>query len=67
MVIDSVACPFRHGFDDMGMRNRILSGMAQNLIKLATLDNVAVSSYIHMHIHTLLYTHMHIHVTGCPH
>lgn len=42
VVVDSVAAPFRHGFDNMGMRNRILSGMAQNLIKLATLSNMAV-------------------------
>ena len=43
MVVDSIAAPFRHGFaDDMGMRNRILSGMAQNLIKLATVSNLAV-------------------------
>ncbi len=43
MVVDSVASPFRHGFSDMGMRNRILSGMAQNLIKMATLNDLAVS------------------------
>ena len=43
VVVDSVASPFRHGFTDMGMRNRILSGMAQNLIKMATLHDIAVS------------------------
>lgn len=43
VIVDSIAAPFRHGFaDDMGMRNRILSGMAQNLIKLATIRNLAV-------------------------
>ena len=41
--MDSVAAPFRHGFADMAMRNRVLSGMAQNLIKLATECNIAVS------------------------
>lgn len=44
VVIDSIASPFRHGFEDMALRNRILSGLAQNLIKLATQNNIAVSS-----------------------
>ena len=44
MVVDSIASPFRHGFEDMGLRNRVLSGMAQNLIKLATQFNTSVSN-----------------------
>lgn len=43
MVVDSIASHFRHDFDDMGLRNRILSGLAQNLIKVAVEDNIAVS------------------------
>lgn len=42
MVIDSIACPFRHDFDDMGLRSRILSGTAQTLIRVATQSNLAV-------------------------
>ena len=42
MVIDSIACPFRHGFEDMGMRNRVLGRITQNLILLATTRNAAV-------------------------
>lgn len=42
VVVDSVAAPFRLGFADMAVRNRVLSGMAQNLIKLATIHNLAV-------------------------
>ena len=44
VVVDSIASPFRHGFEDMGLRNRVLSGMAQNLIKLATQFNTSVSN-----------------------
>ena len=44
VVVDSIAGPFRHGFEDMGLRNRLLSGIAQNLIKLATQSNIAVGS-----------------------
>lgn len=43
VVVDSIASHFRHDFDDMGLRNRILSGLAQNLIKVAVEDNIAVS------------------------
>ena len=53
MVVDSVASPFRHGFTDMGMRNRILSGMAQNLIKMAALHNIAVSKSPIAHLEQL--------------
>jgi len=42
-VIDSIAAPFRQGFSDMGLRNRILGGTAQNLIRLASVRGVAVS------------------------
>ena len=44
VIVDSIAGPFRHGFEDMGLRNRLLSGIAQNLIKLATQSNIAVGS-----------------------
>ncbi len=43
VVIDSIAAPFRQGFRDMGMRNRILGGVAQNLIRLASMRTTAVS------------------------
>lgn len=43
MVIDSIASPFRYGFQDMGLRNRILSGLSQNLIQLAVTRHIAVA------------------------
>eukprot|EP00943_MAST-04B_sp_MAST-4B-sp1_P008883 g8883.t1 len=36
VVMDSVAFHFRHGFDDMAKRSRILSQMSQDLNKMAT-------------------------------
>ena len=54
VVIDSIASPFRHGFDDMGLRNRLLSGLAQTLIKLATKFNIAVSSKFTRCVYILL-------------
>lgn len=42
IVIDSIASHFRHDFTDMGLRNRILSGLAQNLIRMATHHDIAV-------------------------
>ena len=50
IVVDSIASPFRHGFEDMGLRNRLLSGMAQNFIKLATQFNIAVGFEVCIHI-----------------
>ena len=43
VVVDSVACHFRHDFKDMGLRSRLLSGLAQSLIQLATHHQLAVS------------------------
>ena len=43
VVVDSIASHFRHNFEDMGLRNRVLSGLAQNLIRMATQSNIAVS------------------------
>ncbi|XP_064391836.1 DNA repair protein RAD51 homolog 3-like isoform X2 [Halichondria panicea] len=42
VVVDSIASPFRYGFQDMGLRNRILSGLSQNLIQLAVTKHIAV-------------------------
>jgi len=42
VIVDSIAAPFRHGFKDLGLRNRLLSGLAQNFIKLATQFGLAV-------------------------
>ncbi|XP_070571509.1 DNA repair protein RAD51 homolog 3-like [Ptychodera flava] len=42
VVIDSVAFHFRSNFDDMASRTRILNGLAQNLIKMATQFQLAV-------------------------
>ncbi|KAI4881436.1 hypothetical protein NFI96_000809 [Prochilodus magdalenae] len=42
VVIDSIAFPFRHDFDDLSQRTRLLSGLAQQLIQLASQHNAAV-------------------------
>ncbi|XP_010869204.1 DNA repair protein RAD51 homolog 3 [Esox lucius] len=42
VVIDSIAFPFRHDFDDLSQRTRLLNGLAQQLIQMATNHNVAV-------------------------
>ncbi|XP_036450294.1 DNA repair protein RAD51 homolog 3 [Colossoma macropomum] len=42
VVIDSIAFPFRHDFDDLSQRTRLLSGLGQQLIQLATEHSAAV-------------------------
>ncbi|TRY99734.1 hypothetical protein DNTS_033604 [Danionella cerebrum] len=42
VAIDSIAFPFRHDFEDLSQRTRLLNGLAQQLIQLATQHNVAV-------------------------
>ncbi|KAK7089012.1 DNA repair protein RAD51 homolog 3-like isoform X1 [Littorina saxatilis] len=43
IVVDSIAFPFRHNFDDLSMRTRLLTSMAQSCIQLATNFDLAVS------------------------
>ena len=43
VVIDSIAAHFRHGFECMTLRNRILGGLSQSLIMIATRYKLAVS------------------------
>nr|XP_054747984.1 DNA repair protein RAD51 homolog 3-like [Lytechinus pictus] len=43
ITVDSIAFHFRHDFDDMSLRTRLLNGLAQNLIRIATQYNLAVS------------------------
>ncbi|XP_005986848.1 DNA repair protein RAD51 homolog 3 [Latimeria chalumnae] len=42
VVIDSIAFPFRHDFDDLSLRTRLLNGLAQQLISTANDYKVAV-------------------------
>eukprot|EP00731_Ephydatia_muelleri_P023450 Em0015g1033a len=42
VVIDSIAAHFRHGFECMSLRNRILGGLSQSLILIATRFKLAV-------------------------
>ncbi|XP_030648090.1 DNA repair protein RAD51 homolog 3 [Chanos chanos] len=42
VVIDSIAFPFRHDFEDLSQRTRLLNGLAQQLIQMATKHSVAV-------------------------
>ncbi|CAL8318953.1 unnamed protein product [Merluccius merluccius] len=42
LVIDSLAFPFRRHFEDLSVRTRLLSGLAQQLIQIASQHSVAV-------------------------
>ncbi|XP_038059401.1 DNA repair protein RAD51 homolog 3-like [Patiria miniata] len=42
IVIDSIAFHFRHDFDDFSLRTRLLNGLAQSLIKIASDYRLAV-------------------------
>ncbi|XP_036381499.1 DNA repair protein RAD51 homolog 3 [Megalops cyprinoides] len=42
VVIDSIACPFRRDFEDLSHRTRLLNGLAQQFIQMATQHSVAV-------------------------
>ncbi|XP_030041986.1 DNA repair protein RAD51 homolog 3 isoform X1 [Microcaecilia unicolor] len=42
VIIDSIAFPFRHDFDDLSLRTRLLNGLAQQLISLANDHKLAV-------------------------
>jgi RAD51-like protein 2 len=42
VVLDSVAFHFRRGFDDMALRSRLLTGMAQELLAMAKNHRLAV-------------------------
>lgn len=49
MVIDGIAFPFRHDFEDLSLRTRLLNGLAQQLIIIANDHKSAVGlgqSYI---------------------
>ncbi|XP_075994098.1 DNA repair protein RAD51 homolog 3 [Genypterus blacodes] len=48
LVIDSIAYPFRQQFDDLSHRTRLLNGLAQQLISMATTHNIAVVITNHM-------------------
>lgn len=43
MVIDGIAFPFRHDFEDLSLRTRLLNGLAQQLIIIANDYKSAVS------------------------
>lgn len=42
VIIDSIAFPFRHSFDDLSLRTRLLNMVAQQLISIATQHKLAV-------------------------
>eukprot|EP00039_Didymoeca_costata_P003433 m.67672 g.67672 ORF g.67672 m.67672 type:complete len:355 (+) comp11906_c0_seq4:140-1204(+) len=42
IVVDSVAFHFRRDFHDMALRTRLLNGMAQQLLRLATSKEIAI-------------------------
>ena len=47
IVVDSIAFQFRHDFDDLALRTRLLNGLAQSFIKMACENHLAVSKKIH--------------------
>ncbi|CAH3110472.1 unnamed protein product [Porites lobata] len=42
IVVDSIAFQFRHDFDDLALRTRLLNGLAQSFIKMACENHLAV-------------------------
>ncbi|KAM4045943.1 DNA repair protein RAD51 homolog 3 isoform 2-T2 [Anomaloglossus baeobatrachus] len=42
VIIDSIAFPFRHSFDDLSLRTRLLNMLAQQLINIANQHKLAV-------------------------
>mgnify|MGYP000158873537 CR=1 FL=1 len=42
VIVDSISCHFRQGFEDMALRTRILASMGQKLHSYANHNNVAV-------------------------
>ncbi|KAL3856757.1 hypothetical protein ACJMK2_011478 [Sinanodonta woodiana] len=42
VVIDSLAAPFQHDFEDFSLRTRILTSVAQNLVKMAAEFKISV-------------------------
>ncbi|XP_074118040.1 DNA repair protein RAD51 homolog 3 isoform X1 [Sminthopsis crassicaudata] len=42
IIVDGIAFPFRHDFDDLSLRTRLLNGLAQQLISMANNHNLAV-------------------------
>ncbi|KAG8587632.1 hypothetical protein GDO81_005736, partial [Engystomops pustulosus] len=42
VIIDSIAFPFRHSFDDLSLRTRLLNKLAQQLIDFANQNKLAV-------------------------
>ena len=44
IVVDSIAFHFRHDFDDLALRTRLLNGLAQSFIKMACERQLAVST-----------------------
>lgn len=42
VIIDSITFHFRHGFEDMSLRTRLLGSMGQKLMRLAELNEVAI-------------------------
>ena len=45
IVVDSIAFQFRHDFDDLALRTRLLNGLAQSFIKMACEKQLAVSKH----------------------
>ncbi|KAK1331316.1 hypothetical protein QTO34_009268 [Cnephaeus nilssonii] len=43
VIVDGIAFPFRHDFDDLSLRTRLLNGLAQQMISLANNHRLAVS------------------------
>ncbi|XP_074915616.1 DNA repair protein RAD51 homolog 3 isoform X2 [Chelonoidis abingdonii] len=42
VIVDGIAFPFRHDFEDLSLRTRLLNGLAQQLISIANAHKLAV-------------------------
>ncbi|KAH0504277.1 DNA repair protein RAD51-like protein 3 [Microtus ochrogaster] len=45
VIIDGIAFPFRHDFDDLSLRTRLLNGLAQQMISLANNHRLAPQGF----------------------
>ena len=45
VILDSVAFHFRHDFEDLSLRTRLLTHLAQTLVAMARKYNIAVSGF----------------------
>ncbi|EMP37740.1 DNA repair protein RAD51 like protein 3 [Chelonia mydas] len=49
VIVDGIAFPFRHDFEDLSLRTRLLNGLAQQLISIANAHKLAPHGFRDVH------------------